>query len=116
MTTGNVEWWRTTATHLWRTYFALIRDGTSYEDMTDTNRRIWDLCDRIYRERFVTADQDILKTYFTSRWGDDIYVVEDYSLRHNIPIKVVWMIIRRANRTVTEELGILERKEDKTDE
>ena len=44
--------------------------------------------------------------------GDDIYAVEDYSAKHNIPVKVIWMVIRRANRTIMEEVGFLEKKED----
>lgn len=49
--------------------------------------------------------------YFTSRCGDDLYAVEDYRLKHNVPTKVIWIVIRRANRTIMEECGFLERKE-----
>ena len=108
---GNVEWWRSTATHMWRTYFALIRDGCELSTMSETNRKIYDVCDRIFHSKFITTDQDILRAYFTSRWGDDIYAVEDYSLRHDVPVKVIWMVIRRANRTAMEETGLLERRE-----
>lgn len=109
--TYDIEWWRSTATHMWRTYFALIRDGVNPDDMSDANRKIWNVCDEIFRTKFITTDQDILRAYFTSRWGDDIYAVEDYSLRHDIPVKVIWMVIRRANRTAMEVTGLLDRKE-----
>jgi hypothetical protein len=42
--------------------------------------------------------------------------VEDYSLRNNIPAKVIWMVIKRANRAVMEECGFLEKKDVNTDE
>lgn len=109
---NNVEWWRNTATHMWRTYFALLRDECTMEEMSETNRKIFTVCDRIYRDRFIKSDQDILQAYFTCRWGDDIYAVEDYSAKHDIPVKVIWMVIRRANRTAMEETGLLERRDD----
>ena len=108
----NVEWWRGTANHMWRTYFALERDGFTWEDLSRPDQRIYAVCHHIYLKRFVKSDQDILRSYFTSRWGDDLYAVEDYSLKNNIPTKVIWMVIRRANRAVMEEAGFLERRED----
>lgn len=111
----SVEWWRGTATHMWRTYFALERDGFVWEKLTLPDQRIYAICNHVYRTRFVKTDQDILQYYFTSRWGDDLYAVEDYSLKNNIPTKVIWMVIRRANRTIMEECGFLEKKEDADD-
>ena len=111
-----VEWWRGTATHLWRTYFALERDGFNWDELSAPNKRNYAVCHYVYLKKFVKTDQDILRTYFTSKSVDDMYVVEDYSLRNNIPVKVIWMVIRRANRTVMEELGFLERKEGDEDE
>lgn len=108
----NIEWWRGTANHMWRTYFALERDGFTWEDLSRPDQRIYAVCHHIYLKRFVKSDQDILRSYFTSRWGDDLYAVEDYSLKNNIPTKVIWMVIRRANRAVMEEAGFLERRED----
>lgn len=107
-----VEWWRGTATHMWRTYFALERDGFIWDDLSLPNQRTYAVCHHVFLHNFVRTDQEILKAYFTSKWGDDFYVVEDYSKRNNIPEKVIWMVIRRANRTVMEELGFLERKEE----
>ena len=101
---------------MWRTYFALERDGFEWDKLSFPNQRIYAICHHIYLTNFVKSDQDILKMYFTSRWGDDLYAVEDYSLKHNIPVKVIWIVIRRANRTVMEETGFLERKEENEDE
>ena len=53
--------------------------------------------------------------YFTSRWGDDLYEVGEYSKRNNIPENVIWIVINRANRVVMEELGLLEKKEENDD-
>ena len=112
----SIEWWRGTATHMWRTYFALQRDRFNWDKLNLPDQRIYAVCHHVFLSKFVKTDQEILQYYFTSRWGDDIYAVEDYALKHNIPIKVIWMVIRRANRTVMEEVGFLERKDDDADE
>jgi len=112
----NIEWWRTTANHMWRTYFALHRDGFVWDKLSQPDQKFYAICDHVLHTRFVKADQDILRTYYTSRWGDDIYAVEDYSLKNNIPVKVIWMVIRRANRAVMEEVGFLEKKENDKDD
>lgn len=112
----NIEWWRSTANHMWRTFFALQRDGFDWDSLSLPNQKIYAVCQHIFLSKFVKTDQDILQMYFTTRWGDDQYAVEDYSLRNNIPVKVIWMVIRRANRSVMEEVGLLERKEDGNDE
>ena len=111
----NIEWWRGVSTHMWRTYFKLERDGFVWEKLSLPDQRIYAICHHIFLSRFVKSDQDILRMYFTTRWGDDQYAVEDYSLKNNIPTKVIWMVIRRANRTIMEETGFLERKENSTD-
>ena len=112
----NIEWWRGTAQHMWRTFFALERDGFDWESLPDVNKKTYAICQHIFLSNFVRSDQDILRMYFTSRWGDDLYAVEDYSLKHNVPTKVIWIVIRRANRAVMEEIGLLERKDDGQDE
>lgn len=111
----NVEWWRGTANHMWRTYFALERDGFIWENLTLPNQRIYAICHHIFLTRFVKTDQDILQMYYTTRWGDDQYAVKDYSRKNNIPVKVIWMVIRRANRTIMEECGFLDKKESDSD-
>ena len=112
----SIEWWRGTANHMWRTFFALKRDGFVWEELSAPNQRIYAICNHLYEKKFVKTDQDILQMYFTTRWGDDQYAVEDYSLKHNIPTRVIWMVIKRANRIVMEEVGFLDRKEDGRDE
>ena len=100
---------------MWRTYFTIIRQQRAGDDphgIYGANMTTFSICDKVLKESFVRPDQDILEMYFTSRWGDDLYAVEDYSLKNNIPTKVIWMVVRRANRTVMEECGFLERKED----
>lgn len=109
----SIEWWRSTAQHMWRTYFAL--KSKDIATVSPADMKIYDVCNRIFTDSFVKSDQDILRMYFTSRWGDDLYAVEDYSLKHNVPTRVIWIVIRRANRAVMEEIGLLERKEE-TDE
>lgn len=106
-----VDWWKPTAQHMWRTFFAIESSSPDWDALPQSEKNIHAICNHIFRTRFVKTDQDILRTYFTSRWGDDLYTVEDYSIRHNIPTKVIWMVIKRANRNVIETLGILERKD-----
>ena len=79
------EWWKDTAIHMWRTYFALLRDGFVWENLSDPNKRIYALCNHIYLKNFTKSDQDILKMYFSSHWGDDQYVVNEYSERTGTP-------------------------------
>lgn len=116
-----VEWWRSTANHLWRTYFALIREGVDkpgyeWEKLSVVKRNNYAICNHIFTHRFIQNDRDILKMYFNTRWGDDQYAVEDYSLKNNIPTNVIWIVIRRANRIVMEEYGLLEKKEVEADD
>lgn len=97
---------------MWRTYFALERDMPDWYTLPSSTQKTFAVCQSVLLKQFSSPDQDILRMYFTSRWGDDLYAVEDYSLKHNIPTKVIWIVIRRANRKVMEEIGLLERKED----
>ena len=110
MRTKNVEWWSGTAKHMWRTFFALERDGCDWENLSDANKKTYAICQHIYLSKFVKSDQDILKMYFTSRWGDDLYAVEEYSKQKNISENSIWIVISRANRAVMEEVGLLEKK------
>lgn len=114
--TKSSEWWRGTANHMWRTFFKFEQEGFDWDKLSEPNRRIYAVCNHIYLKRFVTTDQDIMRMYYTSRWGDDRYAVEDYSARTGIPTTVIWMVIRRANRIVMEETGFLEKRGDDKDE
>lgn len=111
----NIEWWRGVSTHMWRTYFTLQNNGFDWDHLTNPERRIYAICHHVFLKYFVASDQKILQMYFTTRWGDDQYAVEDYALKNNIPTKVIWMVIRRANRTVMEECGFLERKDNSSE-
>ena len=109
-----IEWWRNTANHMWRVYFDLVRqseNGTIRipDDISASAQNIYNTCDRAFRNEFVQSDQEILRMYFTSRWGDDIYAVEDYSLRNGIQTTYIWKVIRRANRIVIEDIGLLDK-------
>ena len=114
--TKSSEWWRGTANHMWRVYFALERDGFQWEKLSEPNRKVYAVCNHLFLKKFPATDQDILRMYFTSRWGDDRYAVEDYSARTGIPTTVIWMVIRRANKIVMQEIGLLEVKEETSDE
>lgn len=108
---STVEWWRMTAIHMWRTYFAMEQTGHTQPD-SPSDQLIYKICDKIFTENFVKTDQDIIRMYFTSRWGDDIYAVEDYHLKHGVPVKVIWIVIKRACRLAMEEIGLMDRREE----
>lgn len=105
------EWWRDTANHMWRIFFALQRDGFDWNQLSLSYRKIYAVCNHVFVKKFAKTDQDILAFYFNTRWGDDIYAVEDYSAKHGVSVNVIWMVIRRANRTLMEEIGLLDRKD-----
>lgn len=112
--TKGAEWWRNTAQHMWRTYFAIqrMKQDDPASPLSPAESRTFDICDRVFNDSFVKSDQNILVMYFSSRWGDDLYTVEDYSLKYSVPPSVIWMVIRRANRLVMENIGILDPKDD----
>lgn len=114
----NIEWWRGTATHMWRTFFAIkAKDADKvWNTLELPDQKFYAICNHIYTNYFVSSDQAILQMYFTSRWGDDQYAVEDYSLKNNIPTKVIWMVVRRANKLAMIETGFIPKKEEKQDE
>ncbi len=95
---------------MWRTYFALEHQNFDWNQLSDSTRKKFAICQHVLLSRFSGTDQDILRMYFTSRWGDDMYAVEEYAHRHQMPAKVVWMVVKRADRAVIEEIGLVERK------
>lgn len=109
-------WWKDSANHIWRTYFALERDGFKWEDLSEPEKRFYALSHHVFRTEFVKSDQDILRMYFTTRWGDDQYEVDEYAKKTGIPTSVIWMVISRAGRLIMEACGFLEKKEDKKGE
>jgi len=106
------EWWKDTAIHMWRTYFTFINDGFDWDKLTNPEKRIYALCNHLYVQEFTSVDQGILKMYFSSRWGDDQYEVKEYSKQTGIPVHVIWIVVRRAQRRIMEACGFLEQKEN----
>lgn len=98
---------------MWRIYFSIQRQTRENDRITvsPATARICDVCSRVLSARFTSLDQEILEMFFTTGWGDSVYAVEDYSLRRNIPTTVIYKIVRKANRAVMEDLGILDRKD-----
>lgn len=107
----SIDWYWDTAQHMWRTYFAIERDKP--DTLSTSANHIYVTCKQILESDFSERDVTILKAYFTARECLDRYFVEDYSLKNNIPTTVIWMIVRRANRTVIETLGLIEKKPGK---
>lgn len=99
-------WYRQTAQHMWRTFFKLSA-SPDRTDLTDAERNILSVCGKVFSERFPRSDQDIIRMYYTSRWGDDLYAVEDYSQKHQISASAIWTVVHRANRLVIKEIGII---------
>lgn len=82
------------------------------DSVSESTRNICRICERVLSNCFVPSDQEILRVYFTSRWGDDLYTVEDYSARTGIPVSTIWMVVKRASRAVMEEMALIERRGD----
>lgn len=98
------SWWTGTANHLWRAYFVLLQYGMN--DQTPADSKIYNLCDAVYN-RLTFQEQEIVRMYYTCRWGDNIYAVEDYSARTGIPVLDIYNAIRTAGYAVINELGII---------
>lgn len=114
-----VEWWRSVATHMWRTYFSLEKEnleqdktGERWARVSSPDKKFYAICQDVLHNKFEEKDRNILRMYFTTPWGTDQHAVEDYSLRNNIPTTVIWIVIRRANRLVMESVGFLEKRQD----
>lgn len=99
------QWWRTLARHLWRTYFVLVDTGTQYD--TPVNQRKYTVCHKAYMNRSA-RDREIIRAFYTAKWGDSVYAVEDYSARTGIPTPTIYGVLLSANRAVIEELGLIE--------
>lgn len=107
------EWWRGTATHMWSAYFNVRGKPDEYDSLSQVRKRQYDICETVYITRFGQVDQELLRMYYSRdwKWGDDRYVVEDYSARTGKSVDYIWRTIKLANRYVAEELGILDRKD-----
>lgn len=108
------DWYYGTATHMWRRYMNIRRHeqvNGQKPDMSFADRTKYDICEKAL-SRIAKEDRDIVVTCFSSNRDYIPYMVENYSLKNNIPVKVVWTVIYKANRILMEELGLLDRKEE----
>ena len=108
------EWWKPTANHVWRVYFSLVRkqdaDPDAFHAFTPSERTIYNACNAVRRNLPLPGDANILRMFYTTPRGMEIHNVEDYSLRHSVPVAIIWKTVRYANRAVMTELGLLDRK------
>lgn len=110
-----VEWWKQTANHVWRVYFSLMRNNVNPDTLSVSDHTVYIACDTVRRKLSVPSDIDILQMYYTTPKGMELHNVEDYSLRNNVPVHVIWNAIRHANRAVMEEIGLLDRRQIRKD-
>ena len=104
----NSNWWRPTAVHMWRCFYN-TSDAPAFSE-SDTFIRT--VCQVTLDQDFpARLDKDLLKAYFTSRWGDDVNTVHRYADQHGIPVDTAWTVIKRANLAVIERLGLIDKKE-----
>lgn len=65
------------------------------------------ICSTVF-SRFPSYDQDIIRAYYTCKWGDHVYAAEDYSARHGTPIPVIYSVLHKARYAVMCELGLVD--------
>ena len=99
------SWWFGTAHHLWRTYFALT--PASPDTIPDpTDRYVFALCHNIYTG-LSERDKLILRTYFSARWGNASYAVEELSAETGIKPNTIYAVVNRNGAAVMTALGIM---------
>lgn len=98
------SWWTGTANHLWRAFFILSQSNQL--NLSPADRKTVSVCSAAF-SRFSERDQSIIKAYYTCRWGDTVYAVEDYSSRTGTPIPVIYSVIKRAGYAVMNELELI---------
>lgn len=96
---------------MWKyVYFPNRTSESDRENLSGSEARAYTICDSVFHERFTKLDQQIVEMYYNRKWGDDVYVVEEYAKTHNIPLPVIWITIRRARREIMERMGILDKR------
>lgn len=95
--------------HMWRFFFS--RPDADPEQMTDSNRQQWEACKRALT-LFSKNERAVIEKYFSSGWGKDMTVVEEYSKQTGIAVNRIWDIVKAANRAACEERGLIDRKGD----
>ena len=98
------EWWRGTAQHMWRTYFAIC--GREPDDGTE--KYIFGICDDVLNNRLTWQEQNIVKMFYSPGRKPENYEVENYSLMHDIPTSTIWSVITTANRLVMEQTPLFD--------
>jgi len=101
------QWIDVIGNHMWRFYFS--RPDADPGTMTDPNRLQWEACSRAVT-LFSREEYEILHMYFTSPWGKDLHVVEDYAEQTGQTTIKIWSTIKAANRAAAEERGLVDRK------
>lgn len=106
---NQTEWWRDTAIHMWRTFFAMENSSPHERDIV--KRKLYVLCQYVM-SALSAQERDIVRTYFTSRWGDDRNAVRTYARKHHMRQNAVWFVVRKAQRMIIEEIGLIEKREE----
>lgn len=108
------EWWKPTANHIWRTYFNILKlqgmDLSKPLPLTTPELTAYNVCSKVSKHLPVPSDIDILRMFYTTPKGQELHNVEDFSIRNNVPVHIIWKAIRHANRAVMVELGLLDGK------
>lgn len=110
----NTEWWKQTANHVWRTYFAILRTQGNNPDnllsLSTAERTAYNVCNIVCNSLPVKSDVDILRMYYTTPKGQELANIDLYASKHNIHTNIIWNVVRHANRAVIEEMGLIDRK------
>ena len=115
----NTEWWKQTANHIWRTYFAILRSQGNNPDkllrMSTSERTAYNACNIVCRNLPVSSDIDILRMYYTTPKGQELYNIDKYASDNNIHVNTIWNVVRHANRAVIEEIGLIDKRNAQQD-
>lgn len=113
------EWWKQTANHIWRTYFAILRTQGNNPDkllrMSTSERTAYNACNIVCRKLPVQSDINILRMYYTTPKGQELYNIDKYASDNNIHVNTIWNVVRHANRAVIEEIGLIDRRNAQQD-
>lgn len=100
-------WYKDIAQHMWRHYFSCTDPTT----LTEPRRLQFESCKKA-TERFSKLENDIIRYFFSaSSKQSELSIATDCSAKFNISINKVYNTINSANRAVTEERGLIERKQ-----
>lgn len=107
------DWWKPTANHVWRVYFSLLRkyeaDPDTLLSFSPAECTIYNACLAVCQKLSVPSDTEVLRMFYTTPRGKEIYNVEQFSATSNVPVPAIWKVVRHANRAVMVELHLLDR-------